>query len=140
MGWSCPTIRRDPTRALHFALADTLSGAVHRAIIAAPKAKTRALLAIEETAMTPDIAIALLACDPRIIEPHDTPNSVTLRFQIVDQTPNGPQRSGKYAHLGVTIRDAMKLLVYLQTLAAQRKLRVEAETVVIEVPPAKDRN
>ncbi|SDR10788.1 hypothetical protein SAMN05519103_00772 [Rhizobiales bacterium GAS113] len=64
-----------------------------------------------------------------------------LQFQIVDQQPHGPQRSGEYIHLSMTPAAAMNLMLLLQ----QAKKMMgwpdpDGSPQTISVPPAKDRN
>lgn len=78
--------------------------------------------------------------EPVIILSEKNP-ALSLRFQTVDQPPSGPQLSGKYIHLTMTLDQAMLLLAHLQ--AVQRHIGApvpDVQATPIHVPPAKDRN
>jgi len=77
---------------------------------------------------------------PTVIVPSSR-DKVIIHFERVDQTPEGPRRSGKFVHLALTPTDAMRLLRILQT--AQRENRwpdFPGEPITTHVPPAKDRS
>jgi hypothetical protein len=70
-----------------------------------------------------------------------TSSALALRFQTVDQPPSGPQLSGKYIHLTMTLGQAMYLLARLQ--AVQQHTGVSIPTIEGEsifIPPARSRN
>jgi hypothetical protein len=80
-----------------------------------------------------------------VTEPHVILNrqktEAFLRFQTVDSSPRGPQRSGKYIHLQLTPAAAMNLMLMLQ--AAKKTMGwpdPPGPVQEIAVPPAKDRH
>jgi hypothetical protein len=77
---------------------------------------------------------------PEIILSAKNP-ALALRFQTVDQPPSGPQLSGKYIHLTMTLGQAMLLLAQLQKVQQHLGAPIPSvEPKPIYVPPAKDRN
>ena len=66
---------------------------------------------------------------------------ILIDCEMVEHTAEGPRRSGKRIHLGLTIDDAMRLLALLKD--AQRRLELPdypLSPTMTEVPRAKDRN
>lgn len=67
--------------------------------------------------------------------------ALLLRFQTVDQPPSGPQRSGKYIHLSMTLDQAMYLLARLQAVQRHTSAPVPSiQEIPIAVPLASKRN
>jgi hypothetical protein len=66
--------------------------------------------------------------------------SVSVRAQIVDQLPSGPQLSEKYVRLTMTTEQAMFLLAMLQAVQARLSLGIAGTVHEVTVPPAKERN
>jgi hypothetical protein len=62
-----------------------------------------------------------------------------IRCEIVDQPSEGPRRSGKYIHLGLTAADAMRLLAHLQGAQKQFGWPIP-QGIMIDVPPPIDRH
>jgi hypothetical protein len=63
-----------------------------------------------------------------------------IRSQVIDQLPSGPRRSGKYIHLTMTARQAMRLLALLHGAQTKLNLPIPADVRLTTVPPAKDRH
>jgi hypothetical protein len=85
--------------------------------------------------------IELYLTDPDVIIDKKQPSQLIIRAQLVEQRPSGPQRSGKYAHMTMTLEQAMRLLLTLQGVHAALKLPpLAVPPTMIDVPPAKDRN
>lgn len=80
------------------------------------------------------------ATDAEIIVNKSQLGQLITRFQIVDQLPSGPQRSGKFLHLILTSAQATRLLGALQAWHKHMGLPDPAIPEAIDVPPAKDRN
>jgi len=82
------------------------------------------------------------ACDPEILVSNEEPlRHVTIRVQLVEKGPEDrPQRSGKYIHLALSVRDAMLIQAALQQVQIDRKIEIRGQPSKIVVPPAKDRH
>jgi hypothetical protein len=88
--------------------------------------------------MNPDVDIS--GYMPQVMVGRDNGQFI-IRCEIVDHQTAGPQRSGKYVHLGLTPEDAMRLLALLRS--AQAKLSLPDHPLAVgslEVPATKDRH
>jgi hypothetical protein len=99
-----------------------------------PKTGARALLAIEETNMS-DKELRLLGYEPEILSFQSKPDLMAIRCKLIEGTPTGTRRTDKRVQLGLTTRDAMKLLLLLQNLRDDLKLRVEGKPTKTVIPP-----
>lgn len=84
--------------------------------------------------------VEIYATNSEIIVSKNQANQLIARFQIVEQLPSGPQRSGKFLHLSLTSAQATRLLGMLQAWHARMGLPDPVTPEMIDVPRAKDRS
>jgi len=84
--------------------------------------------------------INLSAANPCLVVQKDG-SQIVIRCEEVEQTRNGPRKSGRYIHLGMTTADATQLLALLKD-AEQRQALVGGHhrVMIVDVPPEKDRH
>ena len=104
---------------------------------AAPKACARALLAIEETAMSRDTEIVLLGYEPEVLSYQSKPDLMAICCKLIERVPGEKKirRTDKRVRLGLTTRDAMKLLRLLQSLQSDLGLNVQGKPTKTVIPP-----
>jgi len=77
--------------------------------------------------------------DLNVIVTMTDPRQIIVRAQLVEQTPEGPQRTDKYIHLATTTVEAMRLMALLQAAQSEHSLWSETRRpIATEVPPAKN--
>lgn len=85
--------------------------------------------------------IQLAGYYPQVLIPDNKPDVAIIHLEKVDQTPEGPQRSGRYIHLAVTAQDAMRLLTVLQNVQKEQGWPdCPHRPTVTHVPPEQDRH
>jgi hypothetical protein len=67
----------------------------------------------------------LSACEPDVIVTNN-PRQVIVRARLLEQTPEGPQKSDKYIHLTLTTAEAMQLMNLLQDAQSKNSLWTDA--------------
>jgi hypothetical protein len=82
----------------------------------------------------------LSGCNPALIVSKNN-SQIVIRCEQVTHVPSGPQRTGKYIHLGMTAADAMLLLAQLKE-AQRRQVLPDppGQPTMTDVPPEKDRH
>jgi hypothetical protein len=110
---------------------------------AAPEACARALLAIEETTMKRDEEIVLLGYEPVVLSYRSKPDLMAISCKLIERIPgeDKTRRTDKRVRLGLTIRDAMKLLRLLQNLQKDLDLPPAAgQSTKMVIPPKGQRH
>lgn len=86
--------------------------------------------------MTPDYYFHV--ADPQIIGQPGA--NIVLRFQTIEKSESGYQRSGKYIHVEMVPTFAMQILAMLQVAQKTLGLPNQPQPETIVVPPGKDRH
>lgn len=101
---------------------------------ATPKAEARALLAIEEAAMSNETK--LLGYEPEVLSFPSKPDLMAIRCRLIEMTPTGTRRTDKCVQLHLRTRDAMKLLRLLQNLQKDLNLPpASGQSTKMVIPP-----